>query len=107
MSRSYHKRCSTKGIFINWVCYKSNKKNKRKANRRIRRQVHQNLKNYREEKILLQYPREVSDVWDFDSDGLKHYKRVKQVSNNQYIIIDSYYPKIWTKEELRKEFFCK
>ena len=65
MSRSYKKP------YACWVCYFSNKKDKRIANRKFRR------KN----KILLKLTpdklkyrlREVSNVWSFSSDGLAHY----------------------------------
>lgn len=90
MSRSYKKHPS-----INWVCYFSNKKDKQQANRKLRRsnkQVIQSLSNgrtYLEDGLdgdWWEYPsvvqldgakmfkilREVSDTYNFASDGLPH-----------------------------------
>ena len=114
MSRSYHKMCSTKGIFCNWVCYKSNKKDKLIANRKIRKYNKQQLHiailedNY-DDYILLNNPRETSDVWDFSSDGLKRFIRVRQIDKDLYIISNypTYNLKLWTLDELKKYFFSK
>lgn len=49
----------------------SEKKNKRKANRKFRRMIRERLKSKGENLPAL---REVSNVWDFDKDG-KIYKK--------------------------------
>lgn len=60
MSRSYTK-------IPRWRFGKSDKKDRSFANRRLRRAVHQG-------KYEVQL-REVSDTWDFSSDGLTHFWR--------------------------------
>ena len=114
MSRSYHKMCSTKGVFCNWVCYKSNKKAKLMANRKVRKYNRQVLHmamitdNY-DDYVLKNRPREASDVWDFDSDGLKRYIRVSQIDKGLYIISNypTYNTRPWTLGGLKSYFFSK
>lgn len=88
MSRSYKKP------YANWVCYFSNKKDKRIANQRFRSRNKHILKKIKElldydssyvyepwdydtldntQGRLIHRVRECSDVWDFASDGLAHY----------------------------------
>lgn len=65
MSRSYKKP------YASWVCYFSNKKDKRIANRLFRRLNKVLLKIDPER--LKHRVREVRDTYDFASDGLAHY----------------------------------
>ena len=65
MSRSYRKP------YLSWVCYFSNKKDKRIANRKFRR-LNKVLTKIFPDKLKYKL-REVSDVWSFSSDGLVHY----------------------------------
>ena len=76
MSRSLRNRNEQYGVFISPVCYFSNKKDKRIANRRFRRRSRQdahistlNLEDCFKNHSL----REISDPWGFDSDGLRYY----------------------------------
>ena len=78
MSRSRWKSSTDKGAFMNCVCYFSNKISKRLANRAFRNKskaklrydlLRDNLENHTNY-IKIQ---EVSDNWDFSSDGLKYY----------------------------------
>ena len=78
MSRSYHKSNTMEHAYINWVCYSSNKKDKQVCNRLLRRISKLKLKKAITTDNLDNYlgynkPREVRDVWDFNSDGLRHF----------------------------------
>lgn len=95
MSRSYHKSNTMDHAFINFVCYKSNKIDKAICNRILRRssktELNTLVKQGRPENFLGYInPREVIDIWDFSSDGLKHYH---SFSNSQLQ---------WTGEKIRK-----
>lgn len=65
MSRSYKKP------YACWVCYFSNKKDKKIANKKFRR-INKVFTRIDPEKLKHKL-REVSNVWDFSSDGLAHY----------------------------------
>ena len=92
MSRSKHKSNSDKGFFCCWACHKSNKKAKRETNQKFRTISKRLLKSlitcndYDNEQNIYK-SREISDVWDFPSDGLA-----------QYISYD----KDWTKDEIER-----
>lgn len=62
---------SRKKPYQAWACYFSNKKDKTIANRTLRRKNKHRLKK---DKPLLHHVREVSDTWNFDSDGLAVYR---------------------------------
>lgn len=62
---------SVKRPFASYVCYFSNKKDKRRANRTFRR-FNKILLKADPEKLLSKL-KEVSDVWNFSSDGLAYY----------------------------------
>lgn len=80
MSRSFKKSCNNFGGYCGFACYFSNKKAKRQANQRFRtvskRQLKKiiNLDDLDEDNNIYKV-REVSNVWDFPSDGLAHYIR--------------------------------
>ena len=65
MSRSYKKP------YASYVCYFSNKKDKRRANRKFRR-FNKIFSRVNPEKLKYKL-KEVSDVWIFASDGLARY----------------------------------
>lgn len=65
MSRSYKKP------YACWVCYFSNKKDKKIANKKFRR-INKVFTRVDPEKLKHRL-REVSNVWDFSSDGLAQY----------------------------------
>lgn len=65
MSRSFKKH-----PFTTIACYFSNKKDKVKANRLFRRISKLKLK---QDKEPLHSIKEISDTWNFDSDGLAYY----------------------------------
>lgn len=65
MSRSYKKH-----PFISFACHVSNKEDKVSANRLFRRISKKKLKQGEDPLHSL---KEISDVWDFDSDGLPYY----------------------------------
>lgn len=65
MSRSYKKP------YASWVCYFSNKKDKRIANRKFRR-INKVFTKIDLKKLKYKL-REVSDTWNFASDGLASY----------------------------------
>lgn len=56
---------------ISWVCYFSNKKDKRIANRLFRRISKYKIKSGKEPLYDL---KECSDTYNFDSDGLPHWE---------------------------------
>lgn len=92
MSRSYKKSCNDKYAFCPIACYFSNKKDKRYANRKFRRKSKNNVNSVLYLMDIEKYKdiyklKEISDVWDFSSDGLC---RCILYDNN------------WTKEEKRK-----
>jgi hypothetical protein len=78
MSRSKYKTTTNNSAFISCACYFSNKKDKRIVNRRFRRlnkilsHVTKHLNDYDDIKFYNK-TKEISDVWDFSSDGLKYY----------------------------------
>lgn len=65
MSRSYKKP------YACWGCYFSNKKDKRIANKKFRR-FNKIFSKIDPERLKYRL-REVSNVWNFSSDGLAHY----------------------------------
>ncbi|UII26535.1 hypothetical protein LVD15_25100 [Fulvivirga maritima] len=69
MSRS-RRKTKVRGI----TTAKSEKEEKRKANRRLRRQVNQKIN--KEEEVLPEL-REVSDVWAFSKDGKRYDQNMK------------------------------
>lgn len=78
MSRSRRKSCTDKGGFWSWAVHSSNKKAKVLTNQKFRSKSKRLLKNaiksnsYDDmENVYKQ--REVSNVWDFPSDGLARY----------------------------------
>ena len=86
MSRSRYKSCTKKQGFINWVCYFSNKEDKTITHRMFRRKskaklykdlVTNNLENH----LNFEKMREIRDVWDFDSDGLKFFVFYKDIAS--------------------------
>lgn len=62
---------SKKKPYQAWACYFSNKEDKTIANRTFRRKNKYKLKKG---KPLLYDVKEVSDTWNFDSDGLAVYR---------------------------------
>lgn len=62
---------SKKKPYLAWACYFSNKKDKTIANRIFRRKNKYRLKKG---KPPLYHVREVSDTWNFESDGLAVYR---------------------------------
>ncbi len=97
MSRSVKSRKEKHGAFISYVCYFSNKKDKRLANQRFRTTERNQLRKMVSDDELDRDPvkniREVSDVWNFDSDGLAHY-----IS----FLDKGYDGEEWTRDEIRK-----
>lgn len=87
MSRTIASRHNRKGIIIKLWCGKSDKKDKRKANRSFRRLekidakrsllAEDDLFNYRNIK-------EVSDTWSFRSDGLSQYLDLSDYEKEEY-----------------------
>lgn len=75
MSRSFKKN-----PFIAVACYSSNKKDKTTANRKFRKISKQRLKNDRELPYSI---REVSDTYNFSSDGLAYYQTRKDYDRLQ------------------------
>lgn len=80
MSRSRWKSHTKFGRFSNFVCYFSNKKSRTLANQKFRTINKKILRKYLSDPNItddefLYRLRECSNVWDFDSDGLKHYMR--------------------------------
>lgn len=65
MSRSYKKP------YACYVCYFSNKKDKRRANRKFRR-INKILTKINPDNLKYRL-KEVSNVWNFSSDGLAYY----------------------------------
>ena len=63
-------RSKAKHTKISWICYFSNKKDKRIANRLFRRLSKSKLKQGKDPLYRL---RECSDTYNFDSDGLPHW----------------------------------
>lgn len=109
MSRSYKKHPS-----INYVCYSSNKKDKRIANRRLRRfnkQVIQSLSNGRtyleDETEHFKILREVSNTYNFASDGLSRiineYALIRDFSNPNYTWMNRDNYPITSINEARRE----
>lgn len=85
MSRSYqHHAMRNKFRSGYWAvcCYFSNKKSKREANRKLRRRIRSLVKRDDGDRV---YPimRELSDTWDFSSDGLVvyHGRNLRKWSN--------------------------
>lgn len=92
MSRSKIRANNDKGFFCAWACYSSNKKAKRESNQKFRTVSKRFLKklinsNDFENDDLIYRQREVSDVWNFPSDGLAQYIK---------------YDNKWTKEEIER-----
>ena len=77
MSRSYKKP------YANYVWYFSNKKDKRIANRKFRR-LNKVFSRIDPDKLKYKL-KEVSDVWDFSSDGLAYY-----VGNSRLALSDNF-----------------
>lgn len=109
MSRSYKKHPS-----INCVCYSSNKKDKRIANRRLRRfnkQVIQSLSNGRtyleDETEYFKILREVSNTYNFASDGLSRiineYALIRDFSDPNYTWMNRNNYPITSINEARRE----
>lgn len=71
MSRSLKSRHSKNGIFMTW-CKGSNKKDKRIANRLFRRKSKLNINNVDETKLAHDLD-EVSNTYNFSTDGLASY----------------------------------
>jgi len=99
MSRSFrNRRFHGKGGFTSFVGYTSNKEDKVLANKRLRHRNNQILRDIHdidklvEDKFPLMTLREVSDVWDFASDGLQHYKDYN----------GSRYGWRWSEEDIRR-----
>lgn len=67
MSRSYRKSP------FHGNCADSDKADKVAANRRLRRAVRANLRDYDDDADVLPELRGVSDVWDFAKDGKSRY----------------------------------
>ena len=63
-------RSKAKHPKISWICYFSNKKDKRIANRLFRRLSKSKLKQGKDPLYRL---RECSNTYNFDSDGLPHW----------------------------------
>jgi hypothetical protein len=74
MSRSYAKK-----PVDNYVCYRSNKSARSSANRCLRAAV----RNFNEDTEVFPLLREVSNVYDFPSDGLPHWQ--DEDEHNQYL----------------------
>ena len=72
MSRSQRNRKEKNGVFISYVCYESNKKDKEFANRKFRRKSKVDIHEL--DKDLAYSTREVSDTYLFSSDGLVWYE---------------------------------
>ena len=97
MSKSLRNRKEQYGVFISPVCYFSNKKDKRIANRRFRRLSKQDahISTIKIEDCFKRHSmREVSDPWSFDSDGLRYYKSFSERS--------LYDNEPYSKEDIRK-----
>ena len=101
MSKSYYKSNTDKGAFINYTDYDSNKADKVNCHRRFRHKSKQMIdkditeENY-DEVNGIQSNREVSDVNDFASEGLKKYHKFKP-----FTCEDSEYQE-WTDEMKKK-----
>lgn len=77
---------------VSHVCYFSNKKDKRIANRLLRRSNKQLLsQDLLEEKRCLRTLREISDVYDFKSDGLPYYMSKYDIERCKYAMGDVFY----------------
>lgn len=79
MSRSFKNRKDPNAVHITW-CGKSNKKDKRIANRKFRRkenvETRQSMIN-QEDMFNTKDLKDVSNTYDFSSDGLAHYFNFK------------------------------
>ena len=71
MSKSLRSRHEKYGVFIKF-CGSSDKKDKRIANRKFRRKSRVKLKTLDESKLPTDI-KEVSNTWNFSSDGLAYY----------------------------------
>ena len=76
MSRSYHKSNTMHHAFMNWVCYFSNKKDKVITNKLFRRVNKHRLREALQFVDFDSYnplnkTKEINDVWNFASDGLR------------------------------------
>ena len=96
MSRSYQHhalRTKFKEAYWSWVCYFSNKKDKKIANQRFRtknKQLIKKLMKYDPDEVdFYDKLREISDTWDFSSDGL---------ANHHYLDNETEEDKIWNKK---------
>lgn len=84
MSRSRWKSHTKFGRFDSHVYYFSNKKDKRMANRKFRRHI-KCLTKLDEGDIVYPIMRELSNTYDFASDGLKHYiERRKEIDDKEW-----------------------
>ena len=97
MSRSYHKSNTMHYAFMNWVCYFSNKKDKVITNKLFRRVNKHHLRKALQFVDFDSYSplnrtKEINDVWNFASDGLRRCFIFKH-SIRHY----------WTKDEIKKE----
>ena len=78
MSRSYQHhslRNKFKEAYWAYVCYFSNKKSKQMANQKFRSRCKQILRNGFDEEVdhMPTKVKELTDVWDFSSDGLANH----------------------------------
>ena len=73
MSKSLRNRHEKYGVIIKF-CGKSDKEDKRIANRKFRRKSRVKLKMLDESKLPMNI-KEVSNTWNFSSDGLAYYVR--------------------------------
>lgn len=92
MSRSYKKSGNNKYGFCCWACYFSNKKDKRLANRKFRtisKRWIKKMKSFNDidDSNNVYKLKEVSNTWNFSSDGLAQYIRFNES---------------WTNDDIRK-----
>lgn len=78
MSRSYKKPYACQ------VCYFSNKKDKRMANKKFRR-LNKILLKINSDRLKYRL-REISNVWNFASDGLAHYVGNSELLKSEYFV---------------------
>lgn len=74
MSRSQRSRKEKDGVFVNYL-NGSNKQDKQIANKKFRRKSKLNIRDL--DKDIPYDLDEVSDTWNFRSDGLAHYSSFK------------------------------
>ena len=87
MSRSYQHHAmkrNFKECYFAICKYLSNKKSKQETNRRFRRITKYLMRKHAGEGYLPMKQREISDVWDFASDGLAIHHFINEDSNPYY-----------------------